>query len=468
MRDVGRTQSLGDVAVDPALAGEGGEGRQGGALPEPLVAAADDELPGLGEELDLADAALPELEVVAGDGDRAGEALVGADAEPHVLGVLDRPEVEVPAPDEGPQPAEEGLAGGDRAGAGAGLDVGGALPGAAEALVVVLGRLGGDADRRHRRVGAQAQVGAEDVALGGDLGEQLHELLGDADEAAAQLGVVVGGVAGLVEQHDQVDVGRVVELEGAHLAHGEDEHAGGLGGVLGLDARQLAAVDLLGDERDEAEPYGAVGERGQGRGDPVEVPGAAEVGERDQERGAAAGDAQAVGEGGCAVGRHLGEDAGHRRLRRYLERRLEPVGLTRDQPGEEGRAAGRALEQRPHRLGLAAEAVADRRQLRCVVRARRPHDAVGERVVACPVRHCPSGGDHSGGAGRREAHRPVRSRSRACSSGESGGRAGSGAAALRRMKAKARPPPARSSRGPASQRAALRALNGGRSSTNSP
>ena len=72
----------------------------------------------------------------------------------------------------GLQALEEGLAGGDRAGAGARLDVGGALPGAADALVVVLGRLGGDADRRHRGVGAEPQVDAEDVAFGSVISER--------------------------------------------------------------------------------------------------------------------------------------------------------------------------------------------------------------------------------------------------------------------------------------------------------
>ena len=228
---VGLSERRGGLAVDPALVGERRQRRQRLALAQPRVAAADDELAGLGEELDVADAALAELEVVAGEAEGAGEALVGADAAADVLGVLDGGEVEVPAPDEGAEAGEEGLAGGDGAGAGAGLDVGGALPGAADALVVVLGRVGGDADRGDGGVGAEAEVDAEDVAGGGDLGEELHQALGDADEALAEVGEVVGVVAALVEEHDEVDVGGVVELARAHLAHGEDEHAGGLGDV---------------------------------------------------------------------------------------------------------------------------------------------------------------------------------------------------------------------------------------------
>ena len=111
------------------------------------------------------------------------------------------------------------------------------------------------------------------------------------------------------------------------------------------------------DEGGEAEVDGAVGERGQGAGDLGEVPGAAEVGEGDEERGAALGDAQAVGERGRGLGRHLGEDRGERRLGRGRERLLEPVGLAGDQAGEEGRAAGGAFEQGADRLGLRGEAV---------------------------------------------------------------------------------------------------------------
>ena len=136
------------------------------ALAEVGVAAADDELAGLGEELDLADAAAAELDVVAGDGERARSRPLWARMRSRMSWASSiAPKSRWRAPDEGAEAVEEGLAGGDRAGAGAGLDVGGALPGAADALVVVLGRLGGDADRGDRRVGAEAEVGAEDVAL---------------------------------------------------------------------------------------------------------------------------------------------------------------------------------------------------------------------------------------------------------------------------------------------------------------
>ena len=64
------------------------------------VAAAGDELLGLHEELDLADAAAAELDVVAGDRDLA-VAAIGVDLPLDRVDVGDRGEVEIFAPDEG-------------------------------------------------------------------------------------------------------------------------------------------------------------------------------------------------------------------------------------------------------------------------------------------------------------------------------------------------------------------------------
>ena len=124
---------------------------------------------------------------------------------------------------------------------------------------------------------------------------------------------------------------------------------------------------------------GAVGERGQGAGDLGEAPGAAEVGERYEERGAGAGDAQAVGEIGGAVGGHLGEDPGEGGLRRHVEGRAQPLRLAPDEAGEEGRAARRALEERAGGRGEVGEAGGDVGDLGLVVRTRGAGDAVGQR-----------------------------------------------------------------------------------------
>ena len=91
------------------------------------MAAAGDQLLGLHEELDLADAAAAELDVVAFDRDLV-VAAIGVDLPLHRVDVGDRGEVEILAPDERRELLRGTLAGGDVAGAGPRLDQRGALP----------------------------------------------------------------------------------------------------------------------------------------------------------------------------------------------------------------------------------------------------------------------------------------------------------------------------------------------------
>ena len=70
---------------------------------------------------------------------------------------------------------------------GARLDEGGALPVLAEALVVVERGVGRERERRGAGIGAQAQVGAEDVAVAGALVQQAHEIARQAHEERLHL-----------------------------------------------------------------------------------------------------------------------------------------------------------------------------------------------------------------------------------------------------------------------------------------
>ena len=150
------------------------------------LAAAGDQLLGLHEELDLADAAAADLDVVAGHRDGA-EAVEGVDLPLHGVDVGDGREVQVLAPDVGRKLVQDGAARGDVAGHGPGLDEGGALPVLAEALVVVERGLGGERERRGAGIGPQAQIGAEHVAVAGALGEQAHEIARQAHEEGLHL-----------------------------------------------------------------------------------------------------------------------------------------------------------------------------------------------------------------------------------------------------------------------------------------
>ena len=132
---IGRLHVVARVVVDPAVLGQLVERGERVAVAQMRIAAAGDQLLGLREELDLADAAAAELDVVALDRDLA-VAAIGVDLPLHRVHVGDRGEVEIFAPDEGRQFVEERFARRDVAGAGARLDHGGALPVLPGALVI--------------------------------------------------------------------------------------------------------------------------------------------------------------------------------------------------------------------------------------------------------------------------------------------------------------------------------------------
>src|SRR5690606_27586222 len=109
------------VLRDPAIACELSE--HGNSLSPPQLGKtpASYELLGLHEELDLADAAAPELDVVAFHGDFAMP-LMGMDLALYGVNVRDRSVVHVFAPDIGAQLFQEGFAGGNIASYRARLD----------------------------------------------------------------------------------------------------------------------------------------------------------------------------------------------------------------------------------------------------------------------------------------------------------------------------------------------------------
>ena len=120
----------------------------------------------------------------------------------------------------GARSCQDGVAGGEVAGDGPRLDERGALPVLADALVVVERRVGRDGKRRGAGIGPQPQIGAEHVAVAGALVEQADEIAGDAHEEGLRLEPGAQADAGKVVEDDEIDVGGVVELEGAVLAHG--------------------------------------------------------------------------------------------------------------------------------------------------------------------------------------------------------------------------------------------------------
>src|SRR5664280_2405802 len=94
--------------VDPAVVAELIEGGEGVAVAQRRITAARDQLLGLREKLDLANAATAELDVVALDRDLSMPA-IGVDLPLHGVYVGDGGEIEIFAPHEGRQFVEDSL-----------------------------------------------------------------------------------------------------------------------------------------------------------------------------------------------------------------------------------------------------------------------------------------------------------------------------------------------------------------------
>ena len=262
--------------------GQRGERLQGPAAAKLRIAAAQDQLLGLDVELDLPDAARAQLEIDA-LGRHPLVDLVRVDLALDGMDVGDGGEVEVLAPDEGLELGEERLGRGHVAGAGARLDEGRPLPVLADILVVLQRR--GDRHRRlgRGRIGPQPQVHPEDVAVGGAQLHQVRQPLrqphgeGLALDAGRQRHPV------RIEEHRDVDVAGIVELEGALFAHGDAEPAGDRPFRAFAQPRQPPGLKLALGGHDQRRRHRRVGEAGERAGHLVQIPDAAQVAERGQQ-----------------------------------------------------------------------------------------------------------------------------------------------------------------------------------------
>ena len=185
---IGRGQLARGAARHVAGARQQPQRAQRGRDAQRRIAAAPDQLQRLRQEFDLADAALAQLHVVAGDPRHR----IGASASaPPLCSSIRRfiAWMSATAAKSRPRRQTNGRIASRNcraqrqvAGHRARLDHGGALPVLAHALVVGDGGRQRDRGRRHGRVRAQPQIGAEHVAVGV---ARLHQ----ADEAARDAGV---------------------------------------------------------------------------------------------------------------------------------------------------------------------------------------------------------------------------------------------------------------------------------------
>ena len=261
------------------------------------------------------------------------------------MGVLNRREIQMPPPDEGPQGFQEPRPRLQIARRRTRLDIGRALPCAAKALVIPLRRLHRHADRRDGRVGPQPQIGAEHIALGGGVVQQRRHPPRRPDQRGPRLLVIARLEPGLVEQADQVDIRGIVELVSAHLAHRQRHHAAADHGILGNRARQLAAPDLGGDTVAQRKLAGQIGKARQRPRHLLQRPDPAQIGQPRQQRHPPLALPERAGQ---LIRRHLRQRMMHPRQRRLgiVQRRQDPARLLLDQRFQIGAAPARPLDQR--------------------------------------------------------------------------------------------------------------------------
>ena len=183
---IGRGEFVARLAADPFLRRQCVERGDRIAAAQFGMAAAGNELLGLHEKLDLADAAAAELDIVPFDRDLA-MAAIGVDLPLHFVDVGDGREVEIFAPDEGRQFAEELVACNNIAGAWPRLDQRRALPVLAAMLVIIERRRGRDRNLGRGRIGPQPQIDAEHITVG-------RALLQYFDQIARQPHVELAGL----------------------------------------------------------------------------------------------------------------------------------------------------------------------------------------------------------------------------------------------------------------------------------
>ncbi len=286
---------------------------------------------------------------MAGDGQRL-VAAHGVDLALHRVDVGDGREIEILAPDEGGELGEECFARRDVAGDRPGLDEGRPLPVLPGRLVIDIGRGEAHGGGRRAGIGPQAVIDPVDIAVAGALLQQLCRPLGEAGEERRRLQALLEGGGLGIEEDDQVDVARIVQLAPAELAEAQHHETGAGLRILTVGREEAAGGGGLEQHRVEGRADGGVREVGERRRHPLQRPDAADIGERHEKRVLGPVPAQRLAQrveiGGGAPGRALvGKDACIRRVGRFAEQAREPIGLSGGERPEEGRVVGKRQEQ---------------------------------------------------------------------------------------------------------------------------
>ncbi len=217
------------------------------------------------------------------------------------------------------------------------------------ALVIDLGRARAERYLGRARVGPQAQIDAEDIAVGRPLGERAHEPARQTHGRLLRLLPHALREACIVEEDDEIDVARIVELACAELAHGEHEEAAVALGRFGMFRREIARLSFRPQERAHRTRDTGLGEfreRGRHVG---QRPGAPHIGKRHEHGRLVARLAHHAHQSVDVTCVRRLFDAGNKALERSLRRLRKKAGehgrLAQDHAREECTVAEETCEQ---------------------------------------------------------------------------------------------------------------------------
>ena len=366
--EIGRAQVRDRLARDPAFPAEFIQHVEGARATQARPLAAEDQLLGLHEKFDFADAAASQFHVVTGDRD-LGMSPDRVDLALHRGNVRDRGIIEILSPNERHEIGEKSLSERLVAGGRPRLDQGRALPVLAKTFVIGIG--GGQRDRDRRRTGiwTQPQIDAQDITVAGPLLQQPDKPFRDARKERRGLHRPGDRSTIGIEEDDDIDIARIIEFARAELAERQDDESASLFGVRAIGKPQPVRASGIAQQKAQRHRYEDIGGARQRLGRRDHIENATEISERDEKGGLLLRKSQRAHDRGLAGGLAAGFfESGKARLKagRWggLKTSLKPGGVRRREMPEKRRMIGKRQKQGAHD-GLIGEALQFRAPGRC-------------------------------------------------------------------------------------------------------
>ena len=172
-----------------------------------------------------------------------------ADPQPHVVCVIDRGKIQMPAPDKWCQTIQKCLPCGQITRTGSRLDIGRAFPGSAKTFIVSFSSFAGQTYRRDRWIRSQPQIGSKHISLARQFGQQACQSPCNPHEHRTRFGKIFRLETGFIKEADQINVRRIIQLMRAHLAHRQCKITARTCGIIRPQPWQLATLNLLAHQR---------------------------------------------------------------------------------------------------------------------------------------------------------------------------------------------------------------------------